>query len=482
MCGGGVTFAKVISAGEPSTRLKLRLKALLLFLFGLYIYIHKILGSSPWIEDQSMHGDASVDATYRPSAVIVRNDQFRSTSMNPVNKLASRSKLPVYTREMAYLAIRPVPWTCGETEEIATDPISNHKPIFAFIHIYKAAGSTIRLFFNKYAAICRKTWMVIIGCTGVKYSSIQSNEKNWNKCRVKEVVDGRRRIHDRESKKKRVYPTVNGTILKENVDIIGGHMRMGTGDSIFGSVVDGVDSATIPPVRHIVFLRDPMSRFVSGILYQINKNGDAAKSMDEIIRLIKKRIRGSRKANEYWGASLSYLLTPNQAEMFINMNAQYIETIHLTPEEQVAEAKARVAIQNLFHYNAIVGMAERMTQSMQILRHALVPDQITSEHREEYLEELFEEYIPENTEVEEDAERSNSDIRMNASEREGVSTASVLAELKNDGGFMPIFEEYIKYEQLITDYAWKMHLLQHETTILTHRTMNKQSSTILNDE
>eukprot|EP00571_Detonula_confervacea_P003597 CAMPEP_0172315470 /NCGR_PEP_ID=MMETSP1058-20130122/25291_1 /TAXON_ID=83371 /ORGANISM="Detonula confervacea, Strain CCMP 353" /LENGTH=459 /DNA_ID=CAMNT_0013029551 /DNA_START=113 /DNA_END=1489 /DNA_ORIENTATION=- len=435
-----------------------KINAMLIFLIGLTLCMQKIVWLYQNIDD--------TETSYLLPPSSRNNGDHSRVSSNPAVKLASSlSGLPVYTREMATLAIRPAPWTCGDPDEVATDPLSNEKPIFAFVHVFKAAGSTIRSFFKTYSAICKKTWMVILKCGEMNHSTIPTdNDLYWKNCHVKETTDQRREIveHDGMSKrqmKKRVYPTVNNTVLKENVDIYGGHLRIGLGDTIFGSGADNSTQAPAP-VRHIVFLRDPMSRFVSGILYVLNwddPEGENTRTLHEIVSIIKRRIRGSRRHNDYWGKSTTYLLTPHQAETFANMNVKQIHTTtRLTPEEHLAEAKARMAIQNLVHYNVIMGMSERMTQSMAILRHALVSDQFTSEQREEWVDELFEEYAPDDVEVkDDDEESSNNDVRMNVSERDGVSTASVLEELKKDVEFMLIFEEYIKYEQLITDFAWK---------------------------
>lgn len=462
-------------SGDTARSGKIRPVPTLIFLIGLQLILQLVW--SPVIRLQQIDGVRDVGAvqlmppnrepiqrqTKQNDNVVVAQEVAENSQsvMEPVAQQLEAFDLPVYTREMAAQAIRPAPWTCGDRDEVATDPLSEEKPIFAFVHVYKAAGSTIRTFFNKYAAICRKSWMVLVSCTEVESFSIQS-DVNWKKCRVKEVVDGRKQIHYHESRKKRMlYPTVNNTVILENVDIIGGHMRIGTGDSIFGNTV----GESVPPVRHIVFLRDPKTRFVSGILYQINKDtkeGEGRKQMEDIVKMIKKRIRGSRKSNDYWGASFSYLLTPSQAENAGNMGAGLKPTT-LSPEERRAEAKARAAIQNLVHYNVIMGMAEKMSQSMQILKHALVSGKFTSEDRSEWVTELFDEYIADESEENGNVNSTKKDVRRNVSERDGgVSTASVLEELRKDAEFMPIFDEYVKYEQMITDFALKMHLLQHK--------------------
>ena len=56
-------------------------------------------------------------------------------------------------------------------------------------------------------------------------------------------------------------------------------------------------------------------------------------------------------------------------------------------------------------------------------------------------------------------------IRRNDSQRGGVSTGTVMSELRKDEDFMQEFREYVKYEQIITDFAWQMHSLQYESVL-----------------
>lgn len=214
--------------------------------------------------------------------------------------------------------------------------------------------------------------MVLIRCANLQSSSIEGGG-NWKNCHVKEVTDARLGIVDHDQLDGRVYPEVNNTVLKDNIDIFGGHIRIGIGDFIFGAQVD-----RLHPVRHLVFLRDPMARFVSGILFQLQKkshgvdkesDGEDADEqvLEDAVRLIKKRVRGSRKKNHYWTRSLQYLLTSRQVETFATPISNRTLPM-LTPEERVAEAQTRLAIQNLASYNCIIGLAEKMGQSMVSVR------------------------------------------------------------------------------------------------------------------
>ena len=165
--------------------------------------------------------------------------------------------IPVYTKEMARSAIRQSPWECSMNNTDPTYSHSNHGTMFAFVHVYKAAGSSMRSFFNKLAYTCHKSYLLLAQCTGVLPSSIKSQDP-WNPCRVKEVADGRS-----QQKEQYAYPTrsnyvhtnrqVSNPDLRDFFDIYVGHARIGTGDFIFG---------TPGSVRYIVFLRDPIERYV----------------------------------------------------------------------------------------------------------------------------------------------------------------------------------------------------------------------------
>ena len=342
--------------------------------------------------------------------------------------LPSLAQLPIYTKEMAAQATRPAPWTCGINDS-SLDPLTQQKPMFAFVHIYKTAGSTMRAFFRTYAFICRKGWICLQRCTEVTSSSIQSESK-WKNCQVEHAVD-RNRKREQLGVKRKHYKVVNNAVLRDTFDMFGGHLRIGAGDFILKKNSD------VHPVRHIVFLRDPLDRFISGTLYQLQKKKKGWTSSD-FAKLIKERVLGSKEKGEYWDRSLRYLLTPRQAEDFEAVKSSFLET---NSTEQFAERKAMTAVQNLMQYNVIIGMTEHMPQSMEILKHVLLPN--ASKEQEELL----------------DQKATNK--TLNVSTKGQVSTSSVRIELEKDPAFMADFEEYVKYEKIVNEYAMNMHLMQH---------------------
>eukprot|EP00579_Thalassiosira_antarctica_P012239 CAMPEP_0201921428 /NCGR_PEP_ID=MMETSP0903-20130614/9758_1 /ASSEMBLY_ACC=CAM_ASM_000552 /TAXON_ID=420261 /ORGANISM="Thalassiosira antarctica, Strain CCMP982" /LENGTH=244 /DNA_ID=CAMNT_0048458387 /DNA_START=78 /DNA_END=812 /DNA_ORIENTATION=+ len=206
------------------------------------------------------------------------------------------------------------------------------------------------------------------------------------------------------------------------------------------------------PVRHIVFLRQPMERFVSSILYRAKQfSVNKKETVEDTAKYIKKRIHESRKKNEYVTSIFNYLLTPEQAQT----------KKEFPRSEQLVEYKTQLAIRNLIHYDAIVGMTERFSESMIILQHVLLPDRFTNDVRKDRMGKMFDEYTANIDDQPSKNESEISSTRQNPSQMGAISTSSVMAELKKDDIFMGEFKEFLKYEQLIVDFALKMHHMQH---------------------
>jgi hypothetical protein len=151
------------------------------------------------------------------------------------------------------------------------------------------------------------------------------------------------------------------------VDIYGGHARIGTGDFITSS-----------DVRYIVFFRDPIERYVSGHLYQ-NKVHKCHESLDQVVKKIKQKIANARENDNYMVTSSSYLLTPTQRveNEHLDVDNKLMDTVspnitHSSTSFAAAEARAKLIIQNMYRYNAIIGLTERMPESLNMLRHILL--------------------------------------------------------------------------------------------------------------
>lgn len=354
-----------------------------------------------------------------------------------------------YTADLAAKAVEPTVWACGKAggqHENALDPITNQRPFFAFVHVYKTAGSTVRDFFRKYATICKKSLAIVAKCEFIGQAGA-----NVEKCRLISSHNAPQSI-DR----------VNSTILHDHYDILGGHFSFGMADNIFSNAAATPkakgDGAFQSQVRHMVFLRQPMTKFVSHVLYQQKQgNQEKTSTVDETAEEIKKQVRSLRENGEYMGSIgfprspdiFKFLLTPEQHRTLEDSQQEEQRTL-----EEVLAHKTQLAIDNLVRYNAIVGMTETFSQSMKIFEHAM-GQIVTSTREEEDLHDLFSQYTVEK-------------VSKNGSGRNDISTGSVLKQLNKDDEFMKIFREFVIYEQIIVDFAMDMHQKQFKAVQKGH--------------
>lgn len=385
---------------------------------------------------------------------------------------AAKEPIPIYTEQLAIEAIRPSSWHCSPESEPS---YSKNHTVFAFIHVYKTAGTTLRKFFHEYAYTCHKTWISLATCTNVEALSIISGER-WKPCQIEEVANGRKQKKEQYNHPKlknfvhprlATYKKVDNKFMENDIDIYGGHVRIGTGDSMFPSSLE-------QRVRYIVFLRDPKERFVSGVLYQ-NKVKNKVHTLEQIVARVKEEVINNRAQDKYWDKSLSYLLTPKQMVENDHLNvgklrSSVVTTMNTAQSDSsfVAETRAKLAIHNLRTFNTIIGMTENMHESMSILKQVFLHDHSASLN--DAGQKVFAKYTPiKEIMLHDNSTSVKGGVQANKSVKGEVSTDSVIEELATDKRFTPIFEEYVKYEQMITDYAWKMHNLQYRAAVGNER-------------
>lgn len=360
--------------------------------------------------------------------------------VDPPNQSQHPQHPQLYTAELAAKAVEPTVWTCGKADrqkEDVIDPITNQRPFFAFVHVYKTGGSSVRKFLQEYATTCKKSLALVDKC------KLHEASADIGRCKLLKSTNAPQSIE-----------SVNSTILHDHYDILGGHFSFGMTDGVFPNAAAIPDNAA-SQVRHMVFLRQPMTKFVSHVLYQ-QKQGNRNKTdtLEETVKDIKKRVWNFRKDGEYMG-SLKFpqspliftkLLTPEQLKMTDNLE----ETV-----EEGMVLKTQLAIDNLMRYNAIVGMTESLPQSIKMLEHAL-GQIVDSASKKEEVQDFFSRHTGE------DAPKENR------SNRRSISTDSVLKDLNKDKKFMTIFREFVKYEQMIVDFAMDMHQKQFEAVKKGH--------------
>ena len=463
---------------------------------GPYTLPTAITNYTSYERNELLSGDVVAVDVHRVLEEILRPE--------PAFHAAATDHLPIYTPDMAKEAVRPNTWKCcGRHDDNYCQHHNGnqtnvnavtHQPhtIFAFVHIYKASGTTIRNFFHEFAYACQSMWISLGKCTDVRPSTISDSPTGfWQPCVLEEIVDGHNKVkwHYGDPPDKHFMEFqhgkkvgVNGQLLADTADIIGGHSRIGTGEYVFRSSDEGT-------VRHIVFLRSPIERYVSGVLYQ-NRIHKRTETLDEVVIKIKEQIKNKRMEDKYWDKSLSYLLTPVQR---VENNDLHLErrlrerlgdgatmmdlSNNLTGSSSAsalaAEVRCKLAIRNLYHYNAIIGMTEKMTESLHILKYAMLTNTAmkgdihtppTAKNNSKDAEAVFDKYTP-LLPVKNSTAAAKIRVRANSSNK-ALSTTAILEALRNDTEHMVQFKEFVKYEQHITDFAWTMHRLQYNVVMM----------------
>jgi hypothetical protein len=199
------------------------------------------------------------------------------------------------------------------------------KRVIAFHHVFKTAGSTIRQLFRE-----------LTGPTcHFGYASIV--DKNF----FKELIDRNgNRLIEKET------PFKEGWVqVKANADIIGGHQRFDTVNKIWPELTQN-------QVGRIMFVREPISRFISGTIFIDSKSSKPCRSEADVIKIIQeKMVKYSGKQafpNGYW----KYLSNETQNDRISDL-------------EQIEIMKQHLNVVN------VVGVVEKWSDSIDLMASLL---------------------------------------------------------------------------------------------------------------
>lgn len=337
----------------------------------------------------------------KPTESKVKPDDEASTKILSLNKDTK-------------VEVEPM-WSCGDT---------NRKKKLSFVHVFKTAGSSMRTLLSRYAEKCHAGNAVVVNCAPVDPASIESKnwvkKENWQRrspCLLKKTVF-------RNSTVVSHTPSpINTTYLEEaNIDILGGHITMGTDQYWKGDDGHYVD------VQYLTFFRESTRKVVSAVLY-INPK----LTFDEAVEKTKAKVRKALANSEYLDTS-RYIITP-------------AHTAKLTNATLNPYATARLTMETLKENKVLFGIVERMSESLEMLQHVIDKD------RE--LDDLFESFgmVPAGANKTEEVIKNQSKL----------SSSEVLAEVEKDEEFMKLMREYVKYDTMVYEFALDMHMRQYES-------------------
>jgi len=368
----------------------------------------------------------------------------------------SQNSTPLLSTGQDNNVLLPI-WSCS------TDQSHRHrqqtqrdKHKLVFVHVFKTAGMTMRELFLRYAVACHAGIGLLSECSGLSPDSIRSNStagkwwtngfgsKKGKPCLIKAVNRAQLGLNALDTIK------MQNSILSE-LDILGGHLPLGVG-AAWNQPTDQIAFAGNPQttsIQYVTFFRDAVSKFISGVLYQKrNRNY----SFRDILNLIRSRVQGELAQGKYREGYSAYLLTPEQKQYFYGSKFS-------TNNSTIAD-RTRQILDNLNHHNILVGIVERMSESLELLQFVL--------DRDNEQTPLFESFGMQNkNQTAHIRNREETAAKINNPSK--FSTASVVVELQQDPTFFSMLQEYVKYDAMIYDKAFRRHELQYDFVVKQKR-------------
>lgn len=229
-------------------------------------------------------------------------------------------------------------------------------------------------------------------------------------------------------------------LLREHVDIIGGHIPLGVGERVWPghntsscSVMmnETNENRRYRDVRYVAFFRNALQKYISGVSYQTRTRGGAAAK----IRLA---MNSSWVQGSHHSKYSAYLITPEQRQMYEQFN------MDISKDGETVQIMA-----NLIHFDVSVGITERLSHSMEILEDLFDANKGINGLFARYGGELLQKN-----------KSNSSEVRLNPSR---VSSSEMWSNLKNESYLTMKLLEFVKYEQQITDFALALHMRQHRS-------------------
>jgi hypothetical protein len=348
-------------------------------------------------------------------------------------------------------------WTCScntttndDVNATTTLVIRQHKLVF--VHAFKTAGMTLRELLLRYAVNCHVGIGMVSECSGLVVPGMDQQEQGTNN-RTMTLGDDNVWLNGYGSKKGQpcVMKAMNRNqqelalpkwrietqVVAAELDLLVGHVPLGV-----GRVAWAGQGNTGHGVQYLTFFRRAIDKFVSGIMYQ---KKDKNYTFQDTLELIRKRVQGELKQHKYREGYSAYLLTPLQKEQFYGSNTN--------GNTSTIDDRTQKIIRNLEQQPILVGIVERMSESLQLLQFLI-------DHECEQTA-LFQSFGMKTDAGDNNKHNlSHPDIKKNNPSK--FSTLTIVAELERDADFWPLLREYVKYDDLIYQRALQLHMLQYQ--------------------
>ena len=379
-------------------------------------------------------------------------------------------------------------WACSSTTTAAAaattttttttnNTMNDYRSKLIFVHIFKTAGSSFRMFLFGYAKLCHRKSVTLL-CTDIDADTLDpdtnitrsigtSTTKNHKKhsywkdtngkdCKIKNYIDGRRSsTYYKTTTMLGEHNKINYDVLREtNLDILGGHLPLGLHENWFvnkqryyddDSSSSNNEALVVPvPVQplYITFFRNPIEKYVSKKVYS-NKKTYTQLSFQQVVEEIKLAINATKHYDGY----TQYLLTPKQKQQKSIIHTSTTNHNNTKSGKKnrttiTTDEKVRMVQMNLVQYPVVIGIIERMTDSLDLIRYTINGDNNPQINR--LLNAL-------------DTMKTTTSLIRNRSE---LSTSDIVRELQKDEMIFKKMQHMLRYEFQIYNFAMELHKRQ----------------------
>ena len=388
--------------------------------------------------------------------------------------------------------------TTTTTTTTTNNTMNDYRSKLIFVHIFKTAGSSFRMFLFGYAKLCHRKSVTLL-CTDIDADTLDpdpntariigtSTTKNHKKhsywkatngkdCKIKNYIDGRRSsTYYKTTTMLGEHNKINYDVLREtNLDILGGHLPLGlhenwfvnkqryydddsssssSSSSAISHTTNNNDNSSNPntnnneffpvPVQplYITFFRNPIEKYVSKKVYS-NKKTYTQLSFQQVVEEIKLAINATKHYDGY----TQYLLTPKQKQQKSIIHTSTTNHNNTKSGKKnrttiTTDEKVRMVQMNLVRYPVVIGIIERMTDSLDLIRYTINGDNNPQINR--LLNAL-------------DTMKTPTSLIRNRSE---LSTSDIVRELQKDEMIFKKMQHMLRYEFQIYNFAMELHKRQ----------------------
>jgi hypothetical protein len=336
-------------------------------------------------------------------------------------------------------------WYCDEGEHDDKDDILVRDTKIVYIHMFRSAGTIIRALMRGYAEFCHAGLAIVTHCVDVGYEFLLLGGKHGDEAWYNSLESSmpyhmcqNSYMANRTGYKRQGGPMDSSQL--QQVDIVAGRIPIGMGQ--FWKTKNDNKRVTAPPrhlgnqptqsspVQYVVWFRHPVNKFVSDILSEKRTfDWTVARAVEEV----EARVHADLAKSVYYERYAAYLITPEQKYWVTR------EGISWSSARRVNLTRA-----NLVRHNVVVGLVERIPESIELLRFMMDQSQQVTK--------LFEFFA--NIEM-------TSRLPLIQSMRSNI-TGDVVYALERNASLWSLVSDYTQYDQQIYETAVTIHERQSD--------------------